>query len=268
MEPQILDGFDPCLRRLAIPSKEWPPGTQFHIITKKAGANRREPPKGICHVCRAGQDGVPYEQIQTRRPIWLQTMHQQLPFTTPSPFLHLDHVPNEEANIWAFDLFHCLHLGVARNFIGSVLAMYSNLEQAGNIDETFALLSARYRSFCSQQRLGSVLTKITKESIQWPTTGCFPSAAWHKGAVSTVMMKWIEHRFLHEDLSEEPWLPIAGQACVAINKAAHRSTGGSRPRHCSCWMLLLEQSRSSGRRSLLVEGYSRHWYLSSSMNTC
>ena len=191
----------------------------FSNITKKAGASRREPPKGICHICRAGQEGVPYEQIQTRRPIWLQTMHEQSPFTAPSPFLQLDHVPNESANIWAFDLFHSFHLGVARNFIGSVLAMYSDLEPARNIDERFELLSARYRSFCSQQRLGSVLTKITKETIQWPTAGCFPSAGWHKGAVSTVMMKWIEHRFLHEDLSEDPFLPMAGEASVAINKA-------------------------------------------------
>ena len=33
------------------------------------------------------------------------------------------------------------------------------------------------------------------------------------------MMKWIEHRFLHEDLSEDPFLPMAGEASVAINKA-------------------------------------------------
>ena len=190
----------------------------FNNIPKRAGANRREPPKGVCHMCRAGQDGVPFEQIQTRRPIWLETVFEQSPFAKQSPFLRLDHVPGQSPAIWAFDVFHSFHLGVGRNFIGSVLALYSTLEPRGGVDERFELLSAKFLAFCRGNKLGSVLTKITKETIQWPTTGQYPSAGWHKGAVTTVVMKWIEHRHCTEDFSEEPLLELAGEACVAINK--------------------------------------------------
>ena len=190
----------------------------FNNIPKKAGANRREPPKGICHLCRAGQVDFPNEQIQTRRPAWLDSVHEQLPFTRMPPFLRLDHVPNEPAAIFTFDVFHSFHLGVGRNFIGGVIALYSTLEEAGGIEERFQMLSAKYRAFCKQERIGSVVTKLTKETIQWPTTGQYPTAGWHKGAVTTAVMKWIEHRHMTEDLSAEPLLQLAGEACVAINR--------------------------------------------------
>lgn len=238
----------------------------FNNITKKAGANRREAPKGICHICRAGQDDVPYEQIQTRRPVWLQTVHTQNPFATDPPFLRLDHVPNQAADIWTFDLFHSFHLGVGRNFVGSVLAMYSQLELAGNVEERFELLSDRFRSFCSQSRLGCVLKRITKESIQWPTTGCFPSAGWHKGAVTYALMKFIEHRHLTEDLSADPLLPLAGEACVAANSSIKQmfesgvfldpdesgSVGGQGMRFLRRYSQLAFEAKEAGRALIIM----------------
>ncbi len=193
----------------------------FNNITKRANATRREPTKGVCHLCRAGQDTIPYEQIQTRRPVWLQTSHESLPYPaeSPPPFTRLPHIPNRTASIWYFDLFHSFHLGMGRNFVGAVLALYSTLELGGNIDERFEQLSLRYRSYCSSRRIGTIISRITKESISWPTTGHFPTAGWHKGALTTNMMGWIEHRGKTEDMSREPLLSIAYEGCTSINAA-------------------------------------------------
>ena len=194
-------------------------GRSFNNIQKRANANRREPPKGVCHMCEAGKDHYPFEQIQTRRPIWLDSMHRSSPFLTIPPWVRLPHIPNQVASLWAFDLFHSFHLGIGRCFVGGVLALYSTLEVAGGIDERFTLLSSRYRTWCAQQHVSGLITRITKEVISWPATSSFPTAGWHKGAITTVMMKYIEHRFLTEDLSQEPLLQLAGEGCVAINKA-------------------------------------------------
>lgn len=189
----------------------------FNNIQKKAAARNRQPPKGICHQCCAGMDGYPYEQIQTRRPQWLSTEHQVSPFWMDPPWLRLPHIPNEEACIWAFDLFHSFHLGAGRNLVGGVLALYSTLEAGRSVDERFELLSDRYNSWTRSEGISGLISRITKEIIQWPTTSSFPCAGWHKGAITTVMMKWIVSRFLSDDLSEEPLLQIAGEGAVAIN---------------------------------------------------
>ena len=133
------------------------------------------------------------------------------------PWLRLPHIPNEEACIWAFDLFHSFHLGAGRNLVGGVLALYSTLEAGRSVDERFELLSDRYNSWTRSEGISGLISRITKEIIQWPTTSSFPCAGWHKGAITTVMMKWIVSRFLSDDLSEEPLLQIAGEGAVAIN---------------------------------------------------
>lgn len=188
----------------------------FNNIDKKAGAKKKALPKGVCHLCRAGQIGIQYEQIGTRRPAWLATLHSENPFRENPAFLDLPHIPHESASIWTFDLWHSVHLGVARNFIGSVLMIYQELEGASNIDDRFALLSTRFHKWSTENGEGCIVKKITKELLQYPS---FPTATWHKGHVSTVMMRWIEHRFLNEwdDLSGHPLMKEAGEAALALN---------------------------------------------------
>ena len=128
----------------------------FNNIDKKASAKKKALPKGICHLCRAGQIGVPYEQIGTRRPTWLATCHTEDPFRENPAFLDLPHIPQKSASLWAFDIWHCVHLGIARNFIGSVLMIYQELEAAGNIDDRFALLTARFQNCMVQGELSGV----------------------------------------------------------------------------------------------------------------
>ena len=77
---------------------------------------------GICHECRAGQTDIPFEQVSTTRPLWANTFFEEDPFTAPSPFLVVPHDSGKLPSLWTWDFFHTWHLGVAKRFIGSILA--------------------------------------------------------------------------------------------------------------------------------------------------
>ena len=191
----------------------------FNNIEKRANAANPQPKKGICHLCEAGKDGVPFEQLSTSRPIWMRTMFKDPPFRDTPPFVDLPHVQGQAPSIFAYDIWHCWHLGVGRNFVGSMLAVYSNLEQGGNVDERFDALTIRYKSWCSSNHESHILNRLTKEVIQWPNTKHFPTATWHRGDLTRIMMRWIEDRFATEAAPADPYWQKAGEAAVSINKA-------------------------------------------------
>ena len=148
-------------------------------------------------------------------------MFAEDPFVLPNPLaMSLLHEPGKEASLWCFDWFHTMHLGVLRNFIGSVLALLSDEEPQSNVDLRFAALSARYRRWCHSNSRRAHITKLTKESIGWEKTTTFPSAIWHKGALSTVVMDFLEARFAEDTFAHQPLLQMASEACNAIQRCA------------------------------------------------
>ena len=109
----------------------------FSHVQKRVSV--RKPPDGICHLCTAGRGlephRVPFEDIQTRRPQWLQTMYTLSPFARVSPFSTTPHVEGCLEGLWKFDVFHTVHLGVAKQVICSTLALLSERELGQNIDD-------------------------------------------------------------------------------------------------------------------------------------
>ncbi|CAL1173774.1 unnamed protein product [Cladocopium goreaui] len=187
----------------------------FNTIQKRLRINRA--PAGICHLCRSGQPDVPFEQLETRRPSWIPTQFTQDPFAEPSPFTeHLLHEEGKEAAFWTYDWFHTMHLGVIRNFVGSAIAMLTELEPYGNKDERFSAFTRKYRSWCHTHSRRAYCTKITKESIGWEVNSKFPSAQWHKGGLSTVMMEYIESVFRSQTFPDDELLTMTAEACFAV----------------------------------------------------
>ena len=92
----------------------------------------RAPPGGICHMCLAGVGNYWWEQIQTKRPSWKTTMCQESPFISPSVFAQVPHPAGELPLMWAWDWFHCWHLGVAKCFLASSIALLSKLQEWGH----------------------------------------------------------------------------------------------------------------------------------------
>lgn len=184
---------------------------------EKHKENARGVCKGICHLCQAGQPGTPYEQIASKTPLWQNTMLAQPPFSRPSPFQGIPHVEGEPPTLFHFDLFHCWHLGMARNYLGSMLALLSQLEPGSNVDLRFEQLSEKYFGWCRQHHRQAHCQRITKEHLGWLSTSYYPTGGWHKGDLSTSLMLWVEARFHTEDWSHDSALQLAGEAAEAIN---------------------------------------------------
>lgn len=189
----------------------------FMNVQKRVNSQPGRDQGGVCHLCLAGTPPFPFEEIHTRHPKWLPTLHQESPFKSRPALLSIPHPAGQAASIWAYDLFHSFHLGVGRSFLGSCLALLSEREPAGGIDERFSLLSERYLSWCRANHVVTQVSRITKESIQWPTTTVYPTGAWHKGAVTTNLMSFFEDLCRTEDYSSEPLLLKASEAALAIN---------------------------------------------------
>ena len=135
----------------------------------------------------------------------------------PNPFAyHLLQEPGKAEALWCFDWFHTMYLGICKQYLGSVLALFSEQEPEGTIDKRFAALSVKFRNWCHQHSRRGYVSKISKEMIGWDKTSLFPCGTWHKGDLSTVLMEFCEHRFQHEIFHDEPLLQLAAEACEAI----------------------------------------------------
>ena len=188
----------------------------FNNVMKKLNTTQN---KGICHLCKAGQDQFDFEQLGTRRPTWMSSMFTDSPFISTSPFeTYVLHIPGQLEAVWSFDWFHTMHLGVIRNFLGSTLGLLSEEETDGNIDGRFASLSQKYRAWCQQHSRPCFLKKLTKEAIGWESSvsSTYPSGTWHKGSLSTTLMEYVEYRLSHESFPHQPLLGLAAEACEAV----------------------------------------------------
>ena len=181
---------------------------------------RKNPPGGICHLCKGGQVGFDFEEINTDRPKWLQSMFSQdiwNEFDGPSPLENIPHVPGQVAGLWMYDIFHTWHLGIARSLLASFIALMTDCEDSGTLDGRFESLSLRYSSWCKSNKKRQFVRALTKELIGWPTTTTYPNGGWHKGALSTTLMHWAESRYRAEGANWDPMMQLAGQATISGN---------------------------------------------------
>ena len=159
----------------------------YHNIEKRPrGANAN--PRGICHMCCAGQLHCPFEDFRLNAvPAWRGTRFSENAFNRPPALARLPHVPGQAPALFAFDLWHCYHLGVAKSFLAGCLALLSDamLDGRGAIDARFGEVSDLYLSYCEASGTVPFLTTISKETIGWPDRGTYPNALWSKGHVST-----------------------------------------------------------------------------------
>ena len=192
----------------------------MNVEKHKPNARTNNPsiPKGVCHLCSAGRVGCDFEEIATRSPTWLQTVYADNPFRVPAtPWLSLPHQEGESPSLFFFDVFHTFHLGCGKALLGSTLALLAEQRPETNIDDRFKGLSDDYIGWCRVNAKRPYITKLTKETINYPTTRSYPNGGWHKGDLTTTLMKYIEDRFKREDWSGEPMLLLSGQAACAAN---------------------------------------------------
>jgi hypothetical protein len=184
--------------------------------------NQTKPLIGICHMCAASRHGFncDFEQINTLQPQWLSTMNRLNVFGNGGDlanFSNVPHVAGRLAEFWAFDLFHTVHLGVCKAFLGSCLVLLSELQPEPNVDDRFDSLTDLYLSWCKSAGRRPWLHKLSKELVGGASSTAFPNGIWHKGALSTTLMDWVQVRYELEGSTWPGMLQEAGAACVSLN---------------------------------------------------
>ena len=125
-----------------------------------------------------------------------------------SPFGGLCHTfPGQLAQLWSYDLFHTMHLGVCKAFLGSALALLSEYQPETSVDLRFQSLTDLYLCWTHQNGPQALGTENSQRNC-WDgtSTTMYPNGTWHKGALSTTLMTWVESRF---DAEGHLWGPGA-----------------------------------------------------------
>ena len=169
---------------------------------------------GICHLCEAGFSHAPLEQIGTRRPDWMHTVSASSPFKSWPEAGRLLSTHEQLAQHFAYDLFHTFHLGVGCTFLGSVIALLSDLE-TGNVEQRFQKLTEKYRTWRASNGKSTIVPKLTKDLITWEAATDYPTGGWYKGALTTTLMEWVESL---DGTTTEPLLVSAFEATKCINR--------------------------------------------------
>ena len=149
-------------------------------------------PKGICHLCQAGQNGMPWEDFRLDNgAAWTKTMYCMDPFMERPKLLRLPHVTGQSPQFFAFDLWHCWHLGTGKVFTATVLTIMSDMMPDRSVDSRFERLSDEFLRWCDETRHQPYLTKITKDTCGWTDRGTFPNGMWSKGSLTVTISRFI-----------------------------------------------------------------------------
>ena len=186
----------------------------FNNVPKKLS----DPPRGICHRCKAGCEGIPWETIHEREPRWMQTIFSESAFSSLPPFCQLLHTPGEEEGLFAFDTFHAWHLGVGKSFTGSCLVLLSQHCEGSNVEARFQGLEQHFFHWCETHQESPSLIRLTRETVQWSSTSDFPQGGWFKGSATTVLCRYLEDILHAYSWDDEPMLQKAAEAVTAINE--------------------------------------------------
>ena len=149
-------------------------------------------PTGICHLCLAGVEGVPFsdcsdkpkfeEEALQYSAAALSPWHTLTPFTMSLPCYHA--LP---ASLYKPDMWHNWHLGLGRYFLASSLVLLAELESGGVI-KRLRSLSARWLSWCQKNSKRPLYRRFTRENLGFLTELDWPEGGWQKASTTCLLM--------------------------------------------------------------------------------
>ena len=160
----------------------------FSNVAKHASS--KNPGKGICHACLAGQDETPFEELETWQPRWKRTLNQEQPYDQPPPLMKLPHDTSSAMSFPGQDLFHGFHLGAGKTFMASVLALFSAEFEGRSVEARFATMGADFFDWCRHNKERPYIRKLTKDTINWLSASDYPSGGWSKGSTTVCLLRW------------------------------------------------------------------------------
>lgn len=165
----------------------------FSRSVKKLGNEDRG--KGICHLCMAGTENVPAEECGYTDSRWLRTIPAPPPWNATPPLLR--HLPCSKSNPSTFfqpDLWHTVHLGVGKSCAASCITMAIMVLPAFctlTMEKRWEAITADYLSWCKAAKRQAYVSKIGPSMVNYGD-GTGAVGGWHKGALTTNLMLWLE----------------------------------------------------------------------------
>lgn len=151
---------------------------------------RKTAPRGVCHLCLAGTSGYPCEDTNDR-PVWLPTLGAKPPWdSAPGVIRILPHCQSDPGSYFQPDLWHCLHLGIAKSFISSVIQVALEVVPASSNDARFHWLTVHYQQWCKTQKVPCHTSKISACLVSYGE-GPGASGSWSKGALTSNLARWL-----------------------------------------------------------------------------
>eukprot|EP00438_Fugacium_kawagutii_P023150 Skav208959 [mRNA] locus=scaffold1580:286172:287947:+ [translate_table: standard] len=187
--------------------------------TFNTGAKRGSSKKhhGVCHLCLAGFPDFPAEDIASDKPAWLSTMGVKLPWDRTPPFLrHLHHDTFDAASFFCADLWHCIHLGVGRSWVASVINLLLSELPQSNLDLKWEFLTSHYHRWCRANKVQAHISKVTGYLMSYDDkTG--KTGRWHKGSLTTNMCKWLCKLLSDVPSDQDGYLSMCKRATQQLN---------------------------------------------------
>lgn len=172
----------------------------FRHVAKAASSKKAC--RGVCHLCLAGQEkdeqaqleALPFEDVGIDA-AWIPTIGQVLPWNEePTILKGLDLTDSDKMSFFATDMWHNLHLGVAKHYIASALVciVESDLLPNGSVEVKMSHLTGLYRDWFKERRERPFVPEISRDTLNFPQSSASPVGKWSKGAASTQMMMFLD----------------------------------------------------------------------------
>ncbi|CAE7195936.1 unnamed protein product [Symbiodinium sp. CCMP2592] len=164
-------------------------------------SSSKKPCAGVCWKCDAGREDLPFPcpfEDCTLDATWRQTVGRNPGWTVPSPLLAIPHDATDPTSFFVEDLWHCWHLGCGKSFISSVIVVVVTTMNGPSIPYKLTKLTADFRAYCKRKKIYCSISAITQDLLAWDSTAAMPQGSWHKGAVTTCLMTWMQD-FLARD---------------------------------------------------------------------
>ena len=115
-----------------------------------------------------------------------------LPWTRESPLtreLLVDGSVNGKTRFYQLDVWHSIHLGIGKTWIGGGVMMLSTLVPGSNHDERISVIASEYLAFCREARLDPIIRRIDSRTFGTTTD---PTGTWSKAGVTSSFMLFLQ----------------------------------------------------------------------------
>ena len=164
-------------------------------------SSSKKPCVGVCWKCDAGREDLPFRcpfEDCSLDAAWRQTCGRSPGWKVPSPLLAIPHDASDPTSFFVEDLWHCWHLGCGKSFIASVIVVVITTMIGPSIQWKLEKLTTDFRAYLKRAKTYCSTTTISQDLLAWESTAAMPQGSWHKGAVTTCLMQWMQD-FLHRD---------------------------------------------------------------------